>query len=584
VSFLLSYFRQRPFALGVILVLLVNMPLLTTKRTVKWDAYDEMWTYFRFMGSSLRAGFFPDFFPGIVSGYPIGSNIQAGIYNIFYLAISALFADSVLSVNVAYVLFQLVIFSISWSIAASYSLCQASRLYFGLAMLASGFVVGHASHFSYLSTLVGFLGCVLGLRWAVQSRTAPSCSIILVSVYQMLSAGYPANILFYAQCLTLYWIYLICVSPGKRQSLLWIVCPVLAGVVLSTPSIWHFVHQLQRSPRLDGVDISAVGAGSMPLYSLFNMVFPAWKPRLADPTMERFHLLFITVPLMLYAVWRATIDREDRRVIVPLLVLAVLATILALGSNFFIPIRIWLAEHVFIYRTGRFPSGEHRGIALILIGLVSAIGLNRLLMDYPHRSVAVMRFIALDFVLIMFATQNMVRVGGIVERDQGFVPLIKVEYDADSQWLLDRPRDCSENSKNWSAPVLAFQKERLAPSGFSWDGYVGLRDADYERFKSADADLICGASRLWSAVTRQAQPYQLVTYTPGYISFRVLGVSSGTAQRLVWAEYDDGFWTLSINGEPIQIEHTRARLREFQARAGDLIEMKYQGPLSSLWR
>jgi hypothetical protein len=137
VSFLVSYFRQRPFALGVILVLLVNMPLLTTKRTVKWDAYDEMWTYFRFMGSSLRAGFFPDFFPGIVSGYPIGSNIQAGIYNIFYLAVSALFADSVLSVNVSYVLFQLVIFSISWSIAASYSLCQASRLYFGLAMLAS---------------------------------------------------------------------------------------------------------------------------------------------------------------------------------------------------------------------------------------------------------------------------------------------------------------------------------------------------------------------------------------------------------------------------------------------------------------
>ena len=583
-SRLFDYLRRRPFAAGIILVLLVNLPILTTNRTVKWDAYDEMWTYFRFMGSALRAGFFPDFFPGIVSGYPIGSNIQAGVYNIFYLTISALFANSVLSINVLYLLFQLVIFSMSWHIAASYSLCRASRLYFCLAMLASGFVVGHASHFSYLSTLIGFLGCFLGLRWAVHDRIVLSCSIVLFSVYQMLSAGYPANILFYAQCLVGYWVYLICVSPERRKPLVVLLCPVLLGLLLSTPSIWHFVHQLQRSPRLNGVDLSVVSAGSMPLHALFNMLFPAWKPRLADPTMERFHLLFITVPLMVYAVWRAVVYREDRRVIVSLAVLALFATILALGSNFFVPIRIWLAENVFVYRAGRFPSGEHRGIALVLIGLLSAIGLNRFLIHYPHRSALVGKFIALDFVLIMIVTQNMVRVGGIVARDQGFVPLIKVEYDADSQWLLDRSRDCRENRNNWSEPVLSFQKERLAPSGFSWDGYVGLRDSDYEKFKSADSDLICGASRLWGSISRQAQPYQLVRYTPGFISFRVLGESSGTAQKLVWSEYDDGLWTLSINGEPIQIEHTPARLRAFQALAGDLIEMKYKGPLSRVWR
>ena len=184
---------------GILLIVLANVKLFTTKVTVTWDAFDEMWIYFRWFGSSLRQGYFPDFFPNIMSGYPIGSNIQAGTYNIFYLAFAYASPDSVLSINLVYVITQMVIFGLGYAIGKSYDLSSLSRIYLGLALTASGFVIGHASHFSYLATACGLLGCFWGLRMALLNRSPAAFFALFVSVYHMFTAGYPANILFGAQ-------------------------------------------------------------------------------------------------------------------------------------------------------------------------------------------------------------------------------------------------------------------------------------------------------------------------------------------------------------------------------------------------
>lgn len=567
---------------GILLILIANIQLFTTRKVVRWDAFDEMFTYFRWLGSALRQGYFPDYLPNIVSGYPIGSNIQAGVYNIFYLAIAFAFPDSVLSVNITYLITQMVIFGLGYAIGKSYQFDLLGRVYFGLALTASGFVIGHASHFSYLATACGLLGCFLGLRLSLAGRGPAAFALFFVSVYHMFTAGYPANILFGAQCLAAYWIYLFITVPPSRRALLLAAAGAIAGVLVSAPAILHFLNLLQLSPRGDGLDIDTVMSGSLPRYSMLNFFYPVWEMRYSEPTMERFHLLFISVPLIVYAVWNAVFAVRDRTRILVLLSIALLLLLLALGKNSPIPLRLWLAEHFFIYRTGRFPSGEHRGIALFLLALISAFGLQQLLAKWPQKKRHLFIIIMLDFLIVMAQLKPM-RIGGMPDEYKGKVPLFQVQFDASTQSLLDRGRDCRPDGDNWAVTALLTQRD-LAPALFYWNGYVGLRDRIYDLERDQSRDILCGPSRLWQAANHMPRDYKLVIYTPGYIKFTISGDSEKDVSEFIWADYNDGLWNLKINDQPSLLTYGPARTRAFMAASGDVIEMTYAGPISRFWR
>jgi hypothetical protein len=577
--------QKRPLLLGLALIALGNLPLFTTWMSVRWDTRDEMWTYFRWMGSALRQGYFPDFFPNIVAGYPLGANMQAGVYNVVYLAFSAMFADSLWSINLLYVLTQGAIFCLTWAIAGTCGLRPISRLYFGLAMTISGFVVGHASHLSYLATACGLLSCLLGLRWLMLGRRAGAFWAISLGTYHMLTAGYPANSLFGVQCLAVYWVYLLVTCPSVRRS--WWLAPVasLSGLAISAPAILHLLHQLGNSDRGEGVSIDSISGGSMPAYSLLNYLLPWWPMRYSEPTMERFHLLWLSVPLTGYALWLAIARGHERRLVLSLFFLAIVLIVLALGANSPLPIRIWLAEHSFLYRTGRFPSGEHRGIALFLLAWISAIGLNRYIADRPQHVRIIVRVLVLEFVLGLYALAG-TRWGTVPREQQGTLPLIQASFGELSQSLIDAPRDCTPvvNASAWAWPAIRFQLERLAPAGFSVHGYTNLKDRVWLKEQESASSILCGPSRLWRATDRLAQPYTLQRYTPGHIRFVVAGPPGVEPLALIWADYTDGLWRLKINGEIRPFETAPARLRGFQARPGDQVEMTYLGPLSGLWR
>ena len=61
-----------------------------------------------------------------------------------------------------------------------------------------------------------------------------------------------------------------------------------------------------------------------------------------------------------------------------MLAAALILSLLAFGKYSPLPLREFLAEHVLLYRMGRFPSGEHRGFALALWAALSAIGFEAL--------------------------------------------------------------------------------------------------------------------------------------------------------------------------------------------------------------
>ena len=587
-----------PLRWGLLLVALANVRLLLPAVSVSWDGIDEMWMYFRFIGSALRAGTFPDFFPNIVSGYPLGANMQAGVYNVFYLSAAALFPTSVHSVNLVFLVTHELLFLAGYFIGKTYDFDARICLYVGLAMVASGFAIGHASHLSYGASALGLASCFLGIRRSLSGKTGAGVALVALGTYHTLTAGYPAVTSFGAQVLLVYWVVQWVTRSGSRANASWPVVGALIGLALAAPAIIHLLHQAGNWSRSTGIDPSALATGSLPPFtSLVNFLVPALpssfvtklvSPR-PDVTVVRYHLLFLSVAGVIAALSILT-SREGRRQLIPWLLVAVLTTWLAFGAYGHPPIRTWLAEHFFIYRLGRFPSGEHRGIALFALTLVSAVGLSRLIDRHPVFARRFMTFLVIDFMLVMAFTQKM-RSSGLDENITLPAPAFKVVFKQEDQKLVNAPRLCMEGGLGIPAQVFTVirtQREKLAPHGFYSTGYVNLVDTRYERDYTEMRDLICGPSRLYRWPSREVQHYSLNLYSPGVVRFvigkRPEGLEPSASSRFVWADYNDGYWQLSVNGERQSFVSGPAALRYFDARPGDLIQMTYLGPLSRFFR
>jgi hypothetical protein len=303
-------------------------------------------------------------------------------------------------------------------------------------------------------------------------------------------------------------------------------------------------------------------------------------PGAVDPTMDRFHLLFLA-PCLIGLAWVLCRKRERRQLLVTTS-LALLLTLLALGSNSIIPIREWLARSLFLYRAGRFPAGEHRGFALFAWALVMAVGLERL-QDHVRSTRIRQGLIALlciDFLLVMAATVH-VRFMRLPLNLQGYVASFRVRYLPQDQALIDTPRGCPFDPRN------EFDQRLTPPDRFSWNGYTNLFSKHYMQERNEVKDLLCGPSRLWDLKTHRALPYHLVEYTPSRIVFDVPSNALESKPELLWADVNDGYWKLWVNGKKQNFRDAPAGLRGIPldlASQSLHVEMIYEGPLSRFWR
>lgn len=361
-----------------------------------------------------------------------------------------------------------------------------------------------------------------------------------------------------------------------------VVIGVALGVTVSLPAIVHFIHTIEQSDRDAGLSVETVLSGSLPSYSLMNLLYPIWKMRWSEPTMERFHLLFITVPLAGYALWRSVKDDGNKSRILYWFSIGTFCTFLALGKNDPFGLRQFLAEHFFLYRIGRFPAGEHRGAALFMLALISAVGLDLFLFHHKRYKRVLVLILSLDFLLVMYGLKYM-RVGKPPETYRGEVAVFQVSLGPADQRFLDAPRNCTPDGDNWAIPGLQEQRD-LPPYSFFWSGYAPPVTKSYLDAKEDNIDILCGPSRLWTADTRTPVTYSLETYDPGRIKFKIVDNSIAINSPLVWAEYNDGFWKLFINEQESEFDTFPAGLRAFHANTGDTVEMIYAGPLSRWWR
>lgn len=583
----LTKFQSYLWMSGICIVLIANRNLFTVNYVVPWDGFDWLWPYFRWYGSALREGYFPDFFPNILAGYPSGSNIQTGIYNPLYLLCAFIFPDSVLSINAIYIILQSTIYLLGYAISRAMKMSPITSVYLGLALTASGYVVGHASHIPFLSTFAGLLGCFLGIQLATTKSLFTSFVVTLISVFQILTSGYPQNIFFGAQCLALYWAYLFYSRVDLRKNLRTIIYAALSGVALSAPALIHFANLVLQSSRGAGLTPSAAMQNSLPTYALLNLGYPTWIMGFTEPTMERFHLLNSSIIFLVIAIIIAIVKKIHSKIILTLFILFILLTLLSLGGNGPLPIRQWLAEHISLYRMSRHPSGEHRGIALFLLALISCFGLQALLEKTRYRflNLLIILVIFIDFLLIMDKLDHL-RYSKVNEKYRGHLGIYQIHFKSSDQYLIDAKRNCAPDGEDANSTALWVQRDKLIPNHFYWNGFEGLRDKIYDESRLENQDILCGPSRLWSASNREPKKYNLISYEPSRVKLTIPFEAQNAAipERLIWADYNDGYWKLYINGKSHPLEMGPAKMRLFTALPGDKIEMVYMGPLSQLWR
>ena len=570
---------------ALLLVLLTNLRAFSLRSSVPWDARDEMWFYFRWLGSALRERSFGDFIPNIASGYPIGANIQSGTYNPLYLAFAAAFPDTALSINLLYLTLQFLICVTAYLIAHSYNFSRPTGFFFALSLVACGFVTGHASHFSYLSSFLGGLLIWLALRFSLRGHSWLAAGTAFLGTFHLGTSGYPAILVFAVQVFAVFGVAGFVRFPQRRRPILFLLMGVGVGALLAAPSLMHFLNQLKFSARSQGITVEEVLSGSLPARGLVNFVWPYLGmgqdiPNAVDPTMNRFHLLLLSFPLILVALW----DKPLRQKAWMYLGFGLLFLILALGKNAVLPLREFLAQHVFIYRVGRFPSGEHRGFALALLALVSAMGFEFVLKRWPRCTKFLVLVVVLDFSAVMASTLGL-RFTRLPQDLQGHVARFQIEYRGEEgEKLLNAARGCPFDSR------LEFDQRETPPNRFSWDGYTNLQASTYLTEREVHRWAICGAGRLWAYSARAAIPYVLNIYSPSRIAFSVRPEWIPADALLLWADVNDGLWTLTVNGRPTEFaKPAPAALRliaipRSEVTAPVRIEMVYRGPLSRIWR
>jgi glycosyltransferase involved in cell wall biosynthesis len=589
---LLGPLKSAPMLWGLLLVLVANLRAFSTRSSVPWDARDEMWFYFRWLGSASRNFEFGDFIPNIGSGYPIGANIQSGTYNPLYRFFAHIFYDSILSVNLLYLTLQLIIFVVVFLIGHSYALKNRSSFFLALSIIGSGFITGHASHFSYLSSAVGCLTVFLSFRFALRHHSYLSFTAGLLGVWHLGTTGYPAILLFGTQILGLYLIYNFISHKTARKELLISCVGALVGLTLSSPALLHFLNQLAQSARADGLSVQEVLWGSLPPRALLNFFIPSLYmqrdyPFAVDPSMDRFHLLFSSPFLIGFAIFYfKKISNGSRLKLFSWLGAGVFLSILAFGHHSPIPIREWLAENFFIFRVGRFPSGEHRGFALFCFAIVSAIGMNCLLGLVKIRrnlSRGILVLIALDFFVVM-ATTVQVRYMRLPKELHGQVIPFQIQYTTSDQQLIDAPRGCPFALQN------EFDQRQTPPNRFSWNGYTNLFSKKYLDEREKLKEVFCSGPRLWDLSSQKSLPYRLIQYGPSRIVFEVDSTHISPSHEIVWADVNDGYWRITINSKATKFAAAPAGLMGIfgpnlgPAEGTHRVELSYHGPLTRLWR
>jgi hypothetical protein len=258
------------------------------------------------MGQSVRGGYWGDFLPYQFSGYPLGADLQAGIYNPIYLAFAVLFPTTTLNINLIHLTLALLSYIFAYQIGKLLSLSDTACLMFGLLSVGNGFFIGHSEHLSYLASGLGFL--ISGYGYLAYIHNHPPLILFACAFFgswHLLTAGYPslmlADIVFFALLLLMTGFYF---RERLAGLVLWAGAGISLGILLSSPVLLHFYYVIRTSTRAQPLDVDFILKNAMPRQALLRFVAPwsTWKIPKTDISMDRFHLLALSPLLDLFPI------------------------------------------------------------------------------------------------------------------------------------------------------------------------------------------------------------------------------------------------------------------------------------------
>jgi hypothetical protein len=580
--------KSRHFVLFFIALNLAYIGIQTPYFTIRWDAFDLSLPFFRFIGSSLRQGHFPDYLPYLFSGYPLGGDLPVGVYNPVVWFFAALFPNSSISVNLIFMFLMGLMFWSSYRIGRQYFKAPATALYFALGIIACGAVVGNASHLSFQFCYMGFVLFFCGLVHLSSDQRAPAFLNMFFSTWCMLTSGYPVLIFTNAQVLFLAFVYFLYRSRGLRfQFFVRTIIPVGLASLLALPALVHFMYTMTYSSRGSGVTLETLRLGSLPLKALFGLLVPlaSVKSTSLDGTMAQMNLLIGTPFLLgIFAFkfltkkgWPQSLGKLSAA---GLLLASAIFLTLILGDNFLFPVREWLAQISIAFRLGRFPASEYKLYLLILLSFFSCLALDDFLSGEVTKKklLKITYLLLLDFVLVLSFKR-----GFVIQRVKHDIgPNLALSFNQITQNVFDRPRHCPSQT---TLGTSFTDKSLLFGAGiFSATGYSPLVLSDYQRDFSSVSWALCGEGRLFDSETREKVEYTLLDYSPGTVHFRIK--TSKLNAVYLWTETRDSFWRISVDGKEIQFIDGPGQLRYFKTnKAGESeVKMIYAGPVSQFFR
>lgn len=559
--------------IGILLILISNYHLFS-KYTIKWDAFLFWYPIFSWMGCCIRSGYFGDFLPYYFSGYPLGGDIQAGIFNPIYNLGAILFPHSFYSVNFVYLCIFILAFYFGFK---SYKLIKinsdlTSAFYFGLCACCNGLFIGNSEHLSYLSSALGFIICIYAFLLSIKYKYKKSIVFYCIGFIEFFTAGYPPLVLYFS--FSIFVMSLICsIVIKKWKILLLFFLSVILSAIICFPAIFHQLVVILQSTRSNGLSTEFILLGSLPLNALIKIFLPfqvVWEQIEVDISMDRFHLLTISPWLSFVGVFY--LIRNNKRLFYVLLLSFVFCMLWILGQNAPVPLRRFFADLSFIFRLGRFICSEFKYQALLILAFLSAYGLDHIflkLQGHNYRKLIIILFLCIDFAFVMFNTREI----RYFFEDQTRPPFI-VEFN-ETIPKKEFARYCSEKNENSEQNAI-----------FSWRGYSPLLLSSYINEMVDYENLLCDQNghRFFDQNGKPIQ-YTLINYTPSYVSITLDEQHIGDIST-VWAETTDSFWTAKFNGNLIPILKCEASLRciNFPTgfKKGDLLEFQYQTPIRNI--
>ncbi len=577
------WLAARPWLLAVILLLLLHRRLLSRRWCPPWDAAEFVLPMQHWFASAVRAGEDPSWCPLIAGGFPVARELQFGYMGLLHPLTALAFGGTTLAVSVPVLALFLTAFGSVHAIARLLGLGPWPSVWAGLWAACSGWWLGNASHLPVLAaatfTLLiaaGLLGFARGRPWAPLAVTGGWVLAV--------NGAYPTTLLFGGQMLGLLGVVLLIGRILSWRRLLGFLAASVVGVAAGLPTLlsaYTWFGQTWRGAGLTAAQTLARSTAPQALLTFFRPLIPVeachW-PGAVDVTLDRFHLTFAALPLLVLALGGL---RRWRGLGWACAGFVLLGVDFCLGRHAYV--RAFLTEHLWFERLNRCLPADHGWLipAALAVGLAAVLDVlwRSHFAGRRRRVVLVNLLLAADVALVVLSISR-----GLVVGRAGWpwrpppAPAYQVVWTAEDQARLDAGRDCDEARMKRidNTPSLP---DRFLPWGFVSAG-VKAYEAD---FFARRLQWICGPGKLRDARDAAPVDYRLVRYAPTEVRFVV---PASAPRDLVWNDVDDGWWTVTVDGRDVSVPGAPSGLRRFVLPPGEAeVRMIYRSrwPIWSGW-